>query len=214
MNITRRILLLLALLSLVQHPALAGKRDYKQAKAFADETAWYVGSWEGTNTAFDPPLPVEITILATGNVYSYVHGQNKGYHVTQGDKVVKLRKLADTPMRGKMLDAETIILEDGGKLQIAETAEGLQTTVPKLGIIVQYRTLDDSAELAAIQQRVTAQQEKEAHHKDHDFWHSEAFWGVVVPGAVAGATNHDNHVEVANPKLTKGQEAALQKYYK
>ena len=101
MTITRQILLLLALLSLVQHPALAGKRDYKKAKVFADETAWYVGSWKGTNTAFDPPLPVEITILATGDVYSYVHGQNKGYHVTKGEKVVKLHKLADTAMRGE-----------------------------------------------------------------------------------------------------------------
>ena len=214
MAIARRILLLLALLSLVQHPALAGKHEYKKAKVFADETAWYIGSWEGTNTAFDPSLPVEITILATGEVYCYVHGQNKGYHVTQGEKVVKLNKLADIAMRGKMLDAKTIILEDGGKLQIDEIVEGLQTTVAKLGIVVQYRTPGDPAELTAIQQRVTVQQEKEAHHKDHDFWHSKAFWGVVAAGTVAAATNHDNHVDVANPKLTKDQTATLQKYYK
>jgi len=206
--------LLLALLSLVQHPALADKRNYKKAKAYADDTAWYVGSWQGSNTAFDPPLSVEITILGTGQVYSYALGQNKGYHVTQGAKVIKIRKLADTPIRGKMLDPKTILLEDGGKLQIAQIANELQTTVPDLGIVVQYRTPDDPAELEAIQQRVTAQREKEAHHKDHDFWHSEAFWSAVAAGAVSAATNHDDHVEVAHPKLTKDQKATLQKYYK
>lgn len=203
MNITRRSLLLLALFALLQQPTLAGKHDYKKAKAYADEKAWYVGSWQGSNTAFDPALPVEITILGSGDVYSYALGQNKGYRVTQGDKVINLDKLADTPMRGKMLDPTSMILEDGGVLKIAKTADGLQTTVSELGVVVQYRAPKDSADLAAIQQRVAAQQEKEAHHKDHDFWHSDAFWGAVAAGAVSGASNHDDHVEVEAPTLSK-----------
>ena len=182
---------------------MAGKHEYKKAKATADETAWYVGSWRGANTAFDPALPVDVTILGSGAVYCYSHGQNKGYRITQGDKVINLDKLADTPMRGKMLDATTMILEDGGVLKIAKTADGLQTTVPKLGIVVQYRLAKDPADLAAIQQQVSVQQQKKAHHKDNDFWHSEAFWGAVAAGAVAGATNHDDRVEVEVPELSK-----------
>ena len=204
MSIIRLPLLLLALFAVLQSPALASKHEYKKAKVYGDEKAWYVGSWQGLNTAFDPALPVEITILGSGDVYCYSQGQNRAYRVTQGDKVIKLDKLADTPMRGKMLDPATIILEDGGKLQIAKTADGgLQTTVPDLGIVVHSKSPEGPVSLAAIQQRVAAQQEKEAHYKDHDFWHSEAFWGAVAAGAVSGASNHDDRVEVEAPSLSK-----------
>ena len=63
MNIAHKTVTLLVLIAMTPYTAYAGKREYKNAEIYADDTAWYVGSWEGTNTAFDPPLRVEITIL-------------------------------------------------------------------------------------------------------------------------------------------------------
>lgn len=217
MKIKYHILLLLASVLLLHSPAWAGKHAYKKAKAYADENAWYVGSWVGENGSFEPPLPVEISILGSGEVYCFLHGKGKAYLVKQGGKSIKLDKLDDTPIRGKVLDTETLILEDGGKLTIRRTEGGLETFVPELDLLVQYQAPRDPDNLAAIQQRVVEQQEKEAHHKDHDFWQSEKFWNAVADGVVAGATNHDDHVAVEPPELSKEEIDSLNslsKYYK
>ena len=179
-----------------------------------DETAWYVGTWHGTNMAFDPPLDVEITILPNGEIYAYSHGGGRSYKVSTHGKVIKIKRLPDTPMRGKMKDASTMIIEDGGVMQIAQEQGGLQTTVEKLGIVVQYQKVTDSDLLVEIQQRVIDQAAKEPHHKDNDFWHSPEFWGAVLAGAVVGATTHDDHVTIKNSGLSKSDVEALQKYYK
>ena len=217
MKIKHQVLFLLAATLLLHANAWAGKHEYKKARAYADENAWYVGSWVGENASFEPPLSVEITILGSGEVYSFVHGQGKAYRVTQGGRAINLDKLTDTPLRGKVLDSDTLILEDGGKLTIRQTGQGLETIVPELELIVQYQAPKDPGSLAAIEQRVAEQQETEAHHKDHDFWHSEKFWDAVADGVVAGASNHDDHVTVKSPELSKEETDSLNslgKYYK
>jgi len=205
--------LTLTLLALTLPVALAGKSDYKKAETYPDDTAWYIGSWIGENQVFEPPLPVEITILPSGEVYSFIHGQSKAYTVQQGGKTVKIKKLKDREVRGKMLNPKKMILEDGGKLAIAQTDSGLETIVAELDLIVQYIRPTDPGVEAAIEERAAAQQEKEAHHKDHDFWHSEAFWGAVAVGATSAVTDHDDHVKIETPTISKSDADALAKAY-
>jgi hypothetical protein len=164
--------------------------------------------------AFDPPLDVEITILPSGEVYTFAHGGGLAYRVSTHGKVIELRKLPDTPMRGKMQSATTIILEDGGILALDQVDAGLETTVEKLGIVVRYSRVMDQQQLGEIQQRVVTQVETEAHHKDHDFWHSPEFWGAVAAGAIVGASHHDDHIKIENPGITQKDVANLKKYYK
>lgn len=209
-----RFLLIFLSIALVVTSAVASSRKFKNAPLHADNAAWYVGSWAGTNLAFDPPLNVEITILPSGEVYAYSHGGGKGYRVSTHGKVIKLRKLADTPIRGKMQSASAMMLEDGGILKIDPVNEGLQTTAEKLGIIVQYEAVSDRQQLAEIQQRVLDQKSSEPHHKDNDFWHSPEFWGAVVAGAVINADNHDDHVTLENSGVSQADIQSLQKYYK
>ena len=195
--------------------AVAGVGEYKKTNAHADDSAWYNGSWEGINTAFDPPLNVEISILPNGEVYSYVYGQDKSYHVTTKKKTVKIRKLPNRSIRGKVRDSGSLILEDGGVLRIQKKGNQLETIVDKLGITVDYNRVKDSTQLSVIQKHIQEQQKKEAHHKDHDFWHSPEFWGMVGAGvATAVVTDHHDHVTVNNSGISKSDEAALRKYYK
>ena len=211
---TAWILLAAMFTALLVSTTVASSRHFKNAAIHADDSAWYVGTWAGTNMAFDPPLNVEITILPSGEVYSFAHGNNQAYRITTHGKVVKLRKLPDTPMRGKMQSASTLMLEDGGVLIIAPVGEGLETTSEKLGIVVHYDRVEQPQQLAEIQQRVMVQVESEAHHKDHDFWNSPEFWGAVAAGAVAGASHHDDHITLENSGISQADVKALQKYYK
>jgi len=192
----------------------ASSRKYKNTRLYVDETAWYVGTWHGTNMAFDPPLDVEITILPNGEIYAYSHGGGGSFTVSTHGKVIKIKRLPDTPMRGKMKDASTMIIEDGGVAKIKQEQDGLQTTVENLGIVVQYQKVTDPDFLVEIQQRVVDQAAKEPHHKDNDFWHSPEFWGGVLAGAVVGATTHHDHVTIENSGLSKSDIKTLQKYYK
>ena len=219
-KIKQHVFFLLALTLLLHSTAWAGKHEYKKTTAFADKAAWYVGSWVGENNSFEPPLSVEITILENGEVYSFLHGQGKAYRVAQGGKIISLDKLPDTPVRGKVLNADTLILEDGGKLTIRQTPQGLETLVPELDLVVQYQPPQDTDTLTPILERVAEQQNAAAHHKDHDFWHSEKFWSAVSEGIAAAATNHDDHVgvEVKAPDLSQDEIDVLnslpEKYYK
>jgi len=213
-SLTGRTLLYLLLIVMVATSAAASSRKFKNASLHADDSAWYVGSWSGTNLAFDPPLRVEITILPSGEVYAFSHGGGKGYRVSTHGKVIKLRKLADTPIRGKMQSASAMMLEDGGMLKIDRVSDGLQTTAEKLGIIVQYTAVSDPQQLVEIQQRVITQSASEPHHKDNDFWHSPEFWGAVAAGAVINANNHDDHVTLENSGVSQADVESLQKYYK
>jgi len=192
----------------------ANSRKFKNASVFSDESAWYVGTWAGTNMAFDPPLSVEITILPDGEIYSFAHGNGQAYRISTHGKVIKVRKLPDTPMRGKMQNASDLIMEDGGKLKIAQVQEGLETTSEKLGIVVRYERVEEPRQLAEIQQRVITQAESKAHHKDHDFWNSPEFWGAVVAGAIVEAGHHDDHITIKNPGITQSDVENLKKYYK
>ena len=206
--------LLLVLGTIIVTGAFASSRKYKNAQVYADDAAWYVGSWHGTNLAFEPPLEAEITILPSGEVYVYAHGGGRSYKVHTHGKVIKVRKLPETPMRGKMKDAYSMILEDGGLLEISQEQGGLQTTVEKLGIVVQYQKVSDPEQMVGIQNRVLAQLAAEPHHKDNDFWHSPEFWGGVLAGAVVNASVHDDHVTLKSSGISKADVAALQKYYK
>jgi len=206
--------LLLVLSTIIVTGAFASSRKYKNAHVHTDDTAWYVGSWHGTNLAFEPPLEVEITILPSGEVYTYAHGGSRSYKVRTHGKVIKVRRLPDTPMRGKMKDAYSMILEDGGLLEIAQQQGALQTTAEKSGIVVHYQKVSDPEQMVGIQNRVIAQAATEPHHKDHDFWHSPEFWGGVLAGAVVDASVHDNHITLKNSGISKADVAALQKYYK
>ena len=207
----------LLIISLVtfSYIAVAGVGEYKKTNAHADNSAWYNGNWEGINTAFDPPLNVEISILPNGEVYSYVYGQDKSYHVTTKKKTVKIRKLPNRSIRGKVRDSDSLILEDGGVLRIQQKGNQLETIVDKLGTIVDYNRVTDITQLSVIQHHIQDQQKKDAHHKDHDFWHSPEFWGMVGAGVAATVvTDHHNHVKISSPGMSKADEAALQKYYK
>ena len=106
------------------------------------------------------------------------------------------------------------MFEDGGIISIEQVEGGLETTVEKLGIVVRYNTVSDQQQLAGIQQRVITQVETEAHHKDHDFWNSPAFWGAVAAGAVAGASHHDDHITIDNLGINQSDVENLKKYYK
>lgn len=195
--------------------AVAGVREYKKMNAYADAAAWYNGNWEGINTAFDPPLHVEISILSNGEMYSYIYGQDKSYQVTTKKKTVKIKKLPNRSIRGKVRDSGSLILEDGGVLRIQQKGNQLETIVDKLGITVDYNRVTDPTQLSVIQHHIQDQQKKEAHHKDHDFWHSPEFWGVVGAGvAAAVVTDHHDHVKISSPGMSKSDAAALQKYYK
>ena len=204
----------LVLITMVATTTSASSRKFKNARVYVDDAAWYVGSWSGTNLAFEPPLDVEITILPSGDVYTFAHGGGKSYRVSTHGKVVKIRNLPDTPMRAKMQNASSMIIEDGGILEVDPVAEGLQTTAEKLGIVVLYRPVTDPQQLVEIQQRVIAQSSSEPHHKDNDFWHSPEFWGGVLAGAAAGASSHDDHITIENSGISKSDVEALQKYYK
>jgi hypothetical protein len=208
------LLLALSLLVFLSSSTVASSRKYKNAVVHADDSAWYVGTWAGSNMAFDPPLDVEMTILPGGEVYSFAHGAGLAYRVSTHGKVIKLRKLPDTPMRGKMQSASTMILEDGGVLSIDEAAGALETTSEKLGIVVRYSRVKDQQQLGEIQQRVINQVEAEAHHKDHDFWRSPEFWGAVAAGAIVGASHHEDHITIENPGITQADVENLKKYYK
>ena len=208
------LLFAVSLLVFLTSSTVASSRKYKNAEVHADDSAWYVGTWAGTNMAFDPPLRVEITILPGGEVYSFAHGGGQAYRVSTHGKVIKVRKLPDTPMRGKMQSATAMILEDGGILAIDQVDGELETTVEKLGIVVRYQRVMDQQQLGQIQQRVLMQVETEAHHKDHDFWHSPEFWGAVAAGAIVGAGHHDDHITIENPGITQKDVANLKKYYK
>jgi len=213
MQLSAKRLLLLGLLITLQNNVFASKADYKKADIYADDTAWYIGNWTGINSSFTPPVPVEISILSTGEAYMYIHGDGKSYKVTQGDKTISIDELKDRAFRGKVLNPKMLILEDGGKIEIAQTGAGLQTTVPELGVVVQYERPQNPVEVAAIEDRVNAQRAAEAHHKDHDFWHSEAFWNAVGAGVASAATDHDDHVEITTPSISKSDMEALQKLY-
>lgn len=208
------LLLAVSLLVFLASSAVASSRKYKNAVAHADDSAWYVGTWAGTNMAFDPPLGVEITILPSGEVYSFAHGGDLAYRVSTHGKVIKLRKLPDTPMRGKMQSANSMIIEDGGILAIDQVDGGLETTAEDVGIVVRYNKVTDQQQLGEIQQRVITQAESEAHHKDNDFWHSPDFWGAVAAGAIVGASHHDDHITIENPGITQQDVENLKKYYK
>jgi hypothetical protein len=208
------LLLAVSLLIFLASSTVASSRKYKNAVVHADDSAWYVGTWAGTNMAFDPPLGVEITILPSGEIYAFAHGGGLAYRVSTHGKVIKLRKLPNTPMRGKMQNATTMILEDGGILALDQVDGGLETTVEKLGIVVRYNRVMDQQQLGEIQQRVVTQVESEAHHKDHDFWHSPEFWGAVAAGAIVGASHHDDHITIENPGITQKDVDNLKKYYK
>ncbi len=117
-------------------------------------------------------------------------------------------------MRGKMKDAYSMILEDGGLLEISQEQGGLQTTAEKLGIVVHYQKVSDPEQMVSIQNRVISQAATEAHHKDNDFWHSSEFWSGVVAGAVINASVHDDHVTLKSSGISKADVATLQKYYK
>ena len=214
MNKKITFLLILTLGIVIATTAYASSRKYKNTNIYEDNAAWYVGSWHGTNMAFDPPLDVEITILPSGEAYAYSHGGGRSYKVSTHGKVIKIKQLPDTPMRGKMKDATTMIIEDGGILQIGHERSGLQTTVEKLGIVVQYQKVTNPDLMVEIQQRVIEQAAKEPHHKDNDFWHSPEFWGGVLAGAVVGASTHDDHVTLKNSGISKSDVEALQRYYK
>jgi len=193
---------------------VASSRKYKNAAVYSNDSAWYVGTWAGTNMAFEPPLGVEMTILPSGEVYSFAHGGGHAFRVSTHGKVIKLRKLPDTPMRGKMQSVTAMILEDGGIMTIEQVDGELETTAKKLGIVVRYNRVSDQQQLAEIQQRVVTQVETEAHHKDHDFWHSPEFWGAVAAGAIVGASHHDDHIKIENPGITQSDVENLKKYYK
>lgn len=207
-------LLVTSFLVFLASTTVASSRQFKNAAVYSDDSAWYVGTWAGTNMAFEPPLGVEMTILPGGLVYSFAHGGGHAFRVSTHGKVIKLRKLPDTPMRGKMQSATVTILEDGGIMTIEQVDEELETTVEKLGIVVRYKRVLDQQKLAEIQQRVVTQVETEAHHKDHDFWHSPEFWGAVAAGAVAGASHHDDHIMIENSGISQSDVENLQKYYK
>ena len=208
------IMLFVALCVLLATTTTASSRKFRNTHVYADDSAWYIGTWAGTNMAFDPPLNVEMTILPSGEVYSFAHGGGRSYRVSTHGKIIKVKKLPDTPMRGKMQDAFAMMLEDGGILEIARVDSGLQTTAKKLGIVVRYEPVTDSKQLVEIQQRVIAQSSSKPHHKDHDFWHSPEFWSGVVAGAVVGATIHDDHVTIENSGITQSDVENLKKYYK
>ena len=208
------ILLVTSFVVFLASTTAAGSRKYKNAAVYSDDTAWYVGTWAGTNMAFEPPLGVEVTILPSGDVYSFAHGGGHAYRVSTHGKVIKLRKLPDTPMRGKMQGATVMILEDGGTLTIDQVGGELETTAEKLGIVVRYNRVLNHQQLAEIQQRVVTQVETEAHHKDHDFWNSPEFWGAVAAGAIAGASHHEDHITIENSGITQSDVENLQKYYK
>ena len=209
------ILILLLILGITLTTSIsASSRKYKNTRLYVDEAAWYVGSWHGTNMAFDPPLDVEITILPSGEFYAYSHGRGRSFKVSTHGKVINIKRLPDTPMRGKMKDASTMIIEDGGIMQIKQEQGGLQTTVEDFGIVVRYQKVTDPDFLVEIQQRVVNQAAKEPHHKDNDFWHSPEFWGGVLAGAVVGATTHHDHVTIENSGISKSDVKTLQKYYK
>jgi len=207
-------LLVTSFLVFLASTTVASSRKYKNAAVYSDDSAWYVGTWAGTNMAFEPPLGVEMTILPGGLVYSFAHGGDHAFRVSTHGKVIKLRKLPDTPMRGKMQSATVMILEDGGIMTIEQVDGELETTVERLGIVVRYKRVLDQRKLAEIQQRVVIQVETEAHHKDHDFWHSPEFWGAVAAGAVAGASHHDDHITIENSGISQSDVENLQKYYK
>ena len=193
---------------------MASSRKFKNAAVYSDDSAWDGGTWAGTNMAFEPPLGVEMTILPSGDVYSFAHGGGRAFRVSTHGKVIKLRKLPDTPMRGKMQSTAAMILEDGGIMTIEQVDGELETTVEKLGIVVRYNRVLDQQQLAEIQQRVVTQVETKAHHKDHDFWNSPEFWGAVAAGAIVGASHHDDHINIENPGISQSDVENLQKYYK
>jgi len=206
--------LLLVLSTIIVTSVFASSRKYKNTHVHSDDNAWYVGSWHGTNLAFVPPLEVEITILPSGEIFTCAHGEDRSYKVHTHGKVIKVKKLPDTPMRGKMKDAYSMILEDGGLLEISQEQSGLQTTAAKLGIVVHYQKVSDPEQMMGIQNRLIAQAATEAHHKDNDFWHSPEFWSGVVVGAVVNASVHDDHITLKSSGISKADVAALQKYYK
>ena len=208
------ILLTTSIVIILASTTVASSRKYKNATVYSDDSAWYVGTWAGTNMAFEPPLGVEMTILPGGVVYSFAHGGGHAFRVSTHGKVIKLRKLPDTPMRGKMQSAAAMILEDGGIMTIKQVDGELETTVERLGIVVRYNRVLDQQKLAEIQQRVVTQVETEAHHKDHDFWNSPEFWGAVAAGAIVGASHHDDHITIENPGISQSDVENLQKYYK
>lgn len=185
---------------------------YKTANAFANPAAWYVGSWKGTNLAFEPSLAVELSILPDGAVYTYVHGHGQRYVVNTHGKRITIPRLTDTPMRGKMRDAQSMILEDGGVIIVQRLSDLLQTTVEKMGIRVFYQHVEPGPELEAIRARIADQMATEPHHKDHDFWHTEEFWGHVIGAAIANPQRDSVHID-NTPTLSKGDAKALQRYY-
>ena len=119
-------LLVTSFLVFLASTTVASPRKYKNAAVYSDDSAWYVGTWAGTNMAFEPPVGVEMTVLPGGLVYSFVHGGGHAFRVSTHGKVIKLRKLPDTPMRGKMQSATVMILEDGGILTIKQIAEEVE----------------------------------------------------------------------------------------
>ena len=194
--------------------ALMASGSYKNTSTYENPDAWYVGVWSGSNLAFDPALQVEITITPGGNVYAYSHGAGRSYKVSTHGKQIKIRHLKDTPMRGKMRNDHTMILEDGGKLKIAKQGDRLQTTVEKLGIVVLYERVLDERQLGAIEARVEQQKDSEAHHKDEDFWHSPEFWGAVIGAAAVESHEHQDTVVLKNvPTISQKDADALVREY-
>ncbi len=122
--------------------AYAGGKTFRKLQPHVDPGAWYVATWHGYNNAFDPPLEVTITIAADGNVSSFARGMGKSYRVTTRDQVIDLPNLADTRTRGKVLDANTLQMEDDGKLEIHQEKGGLKTVSPDFGIVVHYSKVE------------------------------------------------------------------------
>ena len=78
-----------------------------------------------------------------------------------------------------------------------------------MGIRVFYQRVGPGPELEAITERIADQMATEAHHKDHDFWHSEEFWGQVIGAAIANPQRDRVHID-NTPTLSKGDAKAFE----